>query len=433
MLKRLGLAAAAAFLASCSGAPGQAAPPPAAAPAASAGWATIKDAPPARFEPGEPPAPPPPTDEQIAGHDRFRRAGEFQNEVREEVQALADRLRRSEKGNFVDLYFENDGEPHVVFRFLRNPEATLARHSKNPRFRAARAGFSSAEAQAAADFMWETFADDRVVQAVGLGNKRGMAEVEISVTEAEFRALVARKGVRIPDAVHLLFRATAPASALNGPLAPEIARLVRIFPRSDRPVGIVDSIASRAKVVLDDGCFRVAGGAHDGALVLFPLGAQLFVDREGHLAYGSGEVPGYARVGEELVFPGSIGAVTVPELVRPIHAACGAGKVVAITAMRSAAADRAERKASQNAWALRSFREDYGLPEPVARRALERCIERSGAGMCMLTPPPPPPPGGLACPAGTSATHGLCRTPEGYLRPLPPWIEELTGGSDGRR
>ena len=389
------------------------------------GFATIKSAAPAPFKPAEPGEPPPLTAEQLAGHERFRRAAEFQNEVMDEVQALSERLRKAEPGNFVDLYYENEGVPHVVFRFLRDAQSTLAKYTRDPRFRAATARYSREELTAAADFMLDTFREDRVIQSIGVGNKRNRAEVEITITEPEFRALAERKGVRIPDAVELRFRATEPAKTINEPLPPEIAPLVRIFPRSDRPNGILNSIDSHAKVVLDRGCFRVAGGDHDGALVLFPLGAQLFVDRQGYLAYGRGEAPGYARVGEELVFPGSMSEVTAPELVGPIHAACGAAKVVAVTAMQSAAADRLQQAASQNSNALRQFRSSYGLSEADARRVLERCKQRSGFGICHISPPPPPPPGGPSCPSGTKASHGMCRTPEGHVRPIPQWIQEL--------
>jgi hypothetical protein len=431
MLNRLLIFFAIALVASSGGDHSVAAPPPPAiavnAPAGAtigpAGYATITDASPAAFSPVSPGAPPSLTSDQLAGHEQFRRAALFQNAVMNEVQALAERLRTAERGNFVDLYFENEGEPHVVFRFLRDAEATLASYSRNPRFRAATALYSNEALQAAADFMLATFREDRVIQSVGIGNKQNRAEVEISVSEPEFRALVARKGVRIPDAVELRFRASEPAAVANRPLPAEIARLVRIFPRSDRPLGALHSIDSHARVVLDDGCFRIAGGDHDGALVLFPLGAGLFVDRQNYLAYGDREAPGYARVGETVVFPGSIGEVTAPELVAPIRAACGAGKVVGITAMQSDAADRAQFAATQNAQALRQFRESYGLSESQARRVVERCKERS-SGTCLITPPPPPPPGGASCPAGTSASFGMCRTPEGYIRPIPAWIEE---------
>jgi hypothetical protein len=433
MLKRLAVLVAASLAAACTGAEGTAVPP--AEPAATAvpkgatvgpeGWATILSAPPAPFTPLVPGAPSPPTPRELAGHEQFRRASLFQNQVMDEVQALADRLRTAERGNFVDLYFENEGEPHVVFRFLRDPAKTLARYTKNPRFRSAPARYSDEQLRAAMDFMMETFREERVIQAAGLGNKANRAEVEIAVTEPEFRALVAKKGVRIPEAVDLRFRAQAPANSLNRPLPPAIARLVRIFPRGDRPFGALHAINSYAKVVLDDGCFRVSGGTHDKALILFPLGAQLFVDRDNRLAYGAEEAPGYARVGEELVFPGTIGEVTTADLVRPIHAACGTGKVVAITGMRSAAAEHAQNAVSQNAQALRQFRENYGLSEAVARRVVERCRQRMGTGSCMIPPPPPPPRGGPVCPPGTKAIHGMCRTPEGFIRPIPAWIEEL--------
>jgi hypothetical protein len=43
----------------------------------------------------------------------------------------------------------------------------------------------------------------------------------------------------------------------------------------------------------------------------------------------------------------------------------------------------------------------------------------------MMSPPPPPPRGEPVCPPGTKATYGMCRTPEGFARPIPAWIEEL--------
>lgn len=389
------------------------------------GYATILDVPPAPFTTIEPRAPAPLTREQLAGHDKFARVGRFQNEVREEVQALAAKLRAQERGNFIDLYYENEGEPHVVFRFKRDAEKTLARYTKHPRFFAATARYTREELNAAMDFMLSTFREDRVILGGGTGNKRNRAEIEIAVTEAEFRALVARKGVKIPEAVELKFAATQPASAINRPLPPEIARFVRIFPRDDRAVGALHAINSRAKVVLRDGCFRVAGGEHDQALVLFPLGAQLFIDSEYYLAFGASESPGYARVGETVVTPGTIGEVKAPDLVAPIRKACGAGKVVKIQGMRSDAAEQAQHAVSANAEALRQFRGSYGLSESQAKKVLEGCKARAGRGVCLISPPPPPPPGGLNCPAGTKASFGLCRTPEGYIRPIPQWIQDL--------
>ena len=82
---------------------------------------------------------------------------------------------------------------------------------------------------------------------------------------------------------------------------------------------------------------------------------------------------------------------------------------------------------TQNANAFRFLREKYGLSEADARKVLEGCKARSGAGICFTTPPPPPPPGGPSCPSGTKSVHGMCRTPEGHVRPLPDWIAKLLG------
>ena len=168
--------------------------------------------------------------------------------------------------------------------------------------------------------MWRVFGPDRVLESSGIAHNR--VDVRVWVTEAEFRALVQRKGVTLPEPVRLEFAAARPAAEVNGPLPDGIAPLVRIFPRDDRPLGVLHSINSMATVVLRDGCFRTTDAG--GALVLFPLGVRLLIDAEGYLAFGTGE-PGYGRVGETLIFPGSIGEVTAPDLVDPIHAACGPG------------------------------------------------------------------------------------------------------------
>lgn len=439
MLKRLAILIAVALVACSGGAPDNAANAQRPKEARSVlprgvliglgGYATITDAPPTPFTPVEPGEPPTPSLAQTAASERFHRAGEFQNKVREEVQALGARLRTAEKGNFVDLYYENEGEPHVVFRFLHDAQATLAKYTHNPRFVAATARYSMEELSRARDFMWKAFREDRVILGGGIGNKQNRAEIDIAVTEPEFRALVARKGIKIPDAVELHFHADQMVTLGNQPLQPPIARLVRIFPRDNRGGPYLSLLVeSRAKVILKDGCFRIDGGEHNNALVLFPIGAQLFIDRDGYLAYGQQESPGYARVGEEQIFPEIASEVTTPELIGPIHKVCGQGKVVKIHGMRSAAADRAQYALTQNANALRFFRDSYGLSEPIARKVLEACKARSGMGMCLLSPPPPPPPGGPSCPAGSKPSYGICRTPEGYIRPIPDWIQHIIRG-----
>lgn len=387
------------------------------------GYATINDAPAAPFTPVEPrPATPlAPTPDQLARQQQLRRAAKFQNQFRKQVEALTAKLLRAEKGNFVDLYYENEGEPHVVVRFLHDGRATLHKYTNNPSFVAVNTRYSREELRAAMNFMFETFRGNRVIQSGGIGNKQNRAVININVPQPEFRELVARRRVKIPEAVELHFSTARPASAINRQLALGIARLIRIFPQADRPLGPVELIESRAKVILGDGCFKLAD--HGNALVLFPIGAQLFIDRDGYLALGSGEVPGYARVGEEIVTPGTISEITAPELVERIHAACGPGKVMKLNGIQSAAAWRAQQAVTTNANSLRQLRAFYGLPDAEARTVFDACKKQMGRGFCVLSPPPPMRPEN--CPPGTRFSSGLCRTPEGFIRPLPKWIQKL--------
>ena len=269
------------------------------------------------------------------------------------------------------------------------------------------------------------FRDDRVIMGGGYGNKENRATLDIAVPEAEFRELAARKGVVIPPEVKLNFPVQQGAAALNRPL-PAPTSPASCASSSATTARSARSIRSTAgvKVVLRDGCFRSPDNGN--ALVVFPLGSNLFVDSDGYLAFGSEPTPGYGRVGEELIFGGSIAEVTAPELVAPLHAACGQGKVIKVNETRSAAADRAQDTVVAAFHALREFRESYGLSESAARIALERCKKQSGSGICLQSPPPP-----VArqadCPAGTKLSFGLCRTPEGYIRPAPAWLADLIG------
>ena len=408
------------------------------------GFATILSAPPASFDPVEPPPPAPRTAAQNAADADFMRVAEYQNSVSDEVQALAERLRREERGNFQTLHYDNEGELGVVFEFLRDGPATLRKYSKNPSFRGETVRWSQEELMAAAEFMRDTFREDRVIQSTGTGTQ--VTTVEISVSEGEFRALVKRKGVTIPEPVKLIFseapvvpRINPPRPAAQDRAVPEnVAPYLRIFPRHDRPAGALNAINSRVTVVLKDGCFRAAD--REDALVLFPFGAKLFVDSKGYLAYGSGERPGYARVGVAVEFMGSVNEITIPELVEPIHAACGADKVIKIEGMESAAARTAQNKVTDRANAVRRLQREYGLDARQSARALDWLDARGEAnrqttpegiplppitGTMTVEMPPRPVMDPSECPPGSSLTFGLCRTPDGYLRPLPEWLVEF--------
>jgi hypothetical protein len=421
------------------------------------GFATILDAPPAPFIPDTPKDPEPFTPAQIADQQQFTRVGNFQVRVRDKAQALDRQLRKAQKGNYVSVYYDNDGDPSVVFQFLRDGPGTLRRYTSHPSFIGKTVPYSMAQLHAASAFMWTTFGKDRVIQSTGIG--RNEVDVSVLVPEAEFRALVARKKVKLPAPVRLEFSAApiviqpgrpalgAAADSLNASLPPDIAQKVRIFARDNRPDGMLNDIVSRAKVVLRDGCFRIAD--QGDALVLFPLGARLFIDSEGYLAFGDKGRPGYARVGETIVFAGSLRELTIPALVDPIHAACGPGKVMKVTSMESEAARSAQQRVIDEYNAVRMLGESYGLSKEQARRALVfldkqqatrprqimpdgTSVQLPSASIIMISPPHPPVANQSECPSGTKLRFGMCRTPEGYLRPLPQWLAEFLEQDTGK-
>lgn len=378
------------------------------------GFLTVRSAPAAAFTPVPPRDPAVKTPEQIEGDRQFSRVGAFQVQVRDEVRRLEERLRANEAGNFVSLRFDNEGEPSVVFSFLREAEATLRRYTADPRFRAVNVRWTEAQLQSAQERMFAFLSSERIAAMSGRGGL-DFVEVKVELTREEYEAAAARRGFTAPEQVVLSFAERNPAE-LNRPLPPAIARHVRYFARDLAPLGPVPSVQRSATVVLEDGCFRLADDSR--ALVVFPLGEQLFIDGEGYLAVGENK-PGYARIGEAAVFGGVHRDVDHPRITEPLHKACGPGKVVAVNHLKSAAADRAQDIANDHAWLLRSLPESYGLTPAAARAFVRDCAAKWG-GRCIMSPPRP---AVQPCPEGTSLKHGMCRTAAGHIRPLPRELE----------
>ena len=399
------------------------------------GFATITSAPPADYTAAQPAPPEPKTAQQIADERQFARVGAYQARVGDEVQRLAEILRRKEAGNFVTLNYDNEGEPGTEFQFLRDGPQTLRKYSDNPTFRGVTVRWSMEELNAASDYMWATFGDDRVLQSTGIATQKVTAEIMVS--EAEFTALAKRKGATIPEPVDVVFNAARAVPLVNPPMPAaqddavpaDVAPHIRIFPRDDRPTGAVHAINSEVRVTLVDGCFRAPD--RDNALVLFPYGARLFVDSQNYLAFGAGESPQYARVGEKLVFGGSVAEIETPALIDPIHDACGPGRVIKIEGMASANARAVQDRADTERNAITRLQSMYGLDRATAERAVfwlqkERAkITDPAVPSLPVESPPPPVMDPAQCEPGTKLSFGLCRTPEGFVRPFPSWLKEF--------
>ena len=186
---------------------------------------------------------------------------------------------------------------------------------------------------------------------------------------------------------------------------------------------VLRSFSSR--LIIQSGCLRL--DLPDRPLVRFVAPPLIQRDATGYLVLGGHDADGragFSRIGEDVVwFHGPFEhdqntgsrplTITDPDAVAPIHAACGLGRVVSLPPVVLSAA---LLQASQMDAAVKQFREMYGVDEATARRKLGDC---RNSGACGVVSPPPPVMDAKMCPAGTSLESGLCRTAEGYIRPIP--------------
>lgn len=227
-----------------------------------------------------------------------------------------------------------------------------------------------------------------------------------------------------------LFASNAPAIApALGGLLRLVARIAPV-PPSDQLVNFNPEAPGRdvARIILRDGCLRVAapGEPH----LILPAGTRLYVDEQGFLSLGIvSNSRANPRVGELAWWEGFPQPPVSPAVAARIRAQCGPGRVRFLTLAQSVSATQALSDAA----AAKTFADRYGAPWRDALRSIQRCraqmtknLPSSPSGeppllienMCGSTPPSPvadP----RSCPPGTSFSGGLCRTPEGYVRPVP--------------
>lgn len=226
-----------------------------------------------------------------------------------------------------------------------------------------------------------------------------------------------------------------PMVTVEPPIPAEVAGLVRVLSRLKAELPSNELILTTMEmpprhfgtIVLREGCLRLAGPGEPH--VVLPPMATLYVDNEGYLAVkmpasGAAMNP---RVGEPAWWEGHSRRPLAASGVALIRAKCGRGPVRQVGfAQRVTSSQEAADGA-----AARNIVNTYGLPWTSALAAVRSCrmrlAQNDGSGMdpskmienpCGSTPPRPvadP----RSCPAGTSFRGGLCRTPEGYIRPIP--------------
>ena len=226
------------------------------------------------------------------------------------------------------------------------------------------------------------------------------------------------------------------AATLTGePLvAAQAAGLIRLFPRlapvppSDELVtfDLVEASPVFGTIILRDGCLKLAEPGEPHAIL--PAGTKLTIDSEGFLTAGvsaNGEATN-PRIGEPAWWPEAFRprAADAAAVAR-IRATCGPGAVIQIGPAQSLAASQSAADGA----AARNIVNMYGLPFTTALTKVRACRIRLGRNSgidpqrmitnpCGSTPPSPVA-DQRSCPAGTTLSGGLCRTPEGHIRPIP--------------
>jgi hypothetical protein len=291
-----------------------------------------------------------------------------QERTRPEFERLMATLRTRERGNYTDTELVHRPDWAYLLYFKRQPAATLAKYTKNPRFKARWAAYTHAELDRMAKPWIERMAAERLFTGYGMNARHGTADIYMVVSEAEFAAMARRKGWGKPPASLNLKFGDAP---IGPAVAPDIASGIRIFPQNDRDLGMTNEAAFGGRIVLRDGCFFVIGLDGSEKLAYFAREVGLGRDREGYLSLyrRDAQHAHLGRIGEQFTWPGPISIDDSAPMVKQLRAQCGNAPLMHVAAPNS----------------TNMFMARWGLPrgprEPLVK-----------PGDVPTAPPPPPPP-----------------------------------------
>ncbi len=247
-----------------------------------------------------------------------------QEALRPAAQRLVAQLRAKERGKFTDVEIVHKPDWAYHLYFKRQPGKTLAKYIRNPRFKARWSRYTRAELQKLAQPWLDRFQAERLTTGYGMNARRGTADIDMLVGEDEFAALATRKGWgKPPEFLNLKFDQTPSGVALD----PAAAKGIRIFPQSDRSLGIINQAGFRGRIVLRDGCFMVdqPGAPNRMSLAYFPREVGLYIDPQGYLALRlrAREIRHLGRIGEAFSWAGPIGVGEDFPMVAELRARCG--------------------------------------------------------------------------------------------------------------
>ena len=375
-------------------------PPPTGARIEPSGFATILDAPHVPY-PDAPPAPPGEQETERLAREQGISVSHAERMMNPDPAtmraaiALDRRLEREARGNYVDVQIVRDPRPRYQFHFRRNGPETLARFTRDPRFRAVTGGVPAVELQPVMDEWMRRFQAQRLTNGGSVNPFEGVVEIDLGVSRSEFNAVGPAGGWQVPPNVRLNFAPEIdPEQLVTGEAAP----FVRTFPRADRAPGMTLDIAQGGRIILVDGCFRLNNA--EGPLVLFGRNTRLFRDEHGYLAVASTQNPQIGgRIGEHMTWGGYPGPVESEPGVEAIRRHCGAGPIESVGAPQSTAWFRVRPHA------IASYAGHAGLSLQAAWDRIKACWAEQDARRGQpnaapyrdcdvpgpINPPPPPP------------------------------------------
>lgn len=333
---------------------------------------------------------------------------------------LLRRIKSEQMGNFGGVEWrwrdgpENGGLGRLtgIVYFLRAPEATLARYTRDPLFRADKGDFARTDQEQVAQLWAKRIGFG--VSSPEFGNMR-VPSLRISVRRAEFTARAKAAGWRFPANLRLWFD---PAAEPDLPaVAADVKPMIRAFPQDARANRASPDMATFDAMVLRDGCFFIDEEGPDDPLVEFPFGIGVFRDSEGHLSFRtrySRQPRVLGRVGTRL----QLGWRTERAAPAALQAACGAKRIVSVNSVDQAAGY------GSRWFDVKQYRDRHQLTSAEAMRRANACMfeqeryltdqrlgrRRDQPVSCMEfisipSPPPPPPPPASTPPAGPGSVR----------------------------
>jgi hypothetical protein len=378
--------------------PGAVVPPslpalPTGAELSASGYLTILEAPPPPF-PAEPPPAPQVVDDfarRTSSPDPAVRARAWEEAngsaaFQAQLQRLSQVLRRERPDNFVQIRIVRDPAVAAEVWFTRDAARTLARYTSDPLFRPRQGGLTVAEQERLSRLWAERAAHGDVISTVGV-DPRGSVEITVAVAEVEFRRVAAERGWQLGPELKLNFPPPRPPAFAD----PALAKYVRSFARETRAKGIQLTGGYSGRIVLVEGCFRLAARdtANPGPLVMFGRDTQLSRDEQGYLTVLGERGQRRYRVGDLGSWPGPNMVDETDLEVRQLRERCGDGPLTNVAEPESerlfalpyphwlADYARARKISYRSAWA-----EVTACMEREERRgrgglaARERCIQQ---------------------------------------------------------